>query len=171
MEDNFFSLGGNSIRSLQVLDLARRRGLAFDLPQLFRHQTVAALAAEAGQAGLGPEASAPTAPFGLISPADRALLPADVEDAYPLAQLQAGMLFHSELAPHSNMYQNTGGASMRTRVPFHEAAFREAVQRTVDRHPVFRTSFDFTHYSEPLQLVHRTASLPGGGRGPAAPPL
>ncbi|MFT5757709.1 MAG: amino acid adenylation domain-containing protein, partial [Alteromonadaceae bacterium] len=35
-----------------------------------------------------------------------------------------------------------------------------AVQETVADHDVYKTSFDFDRYSEPLQLVHQTAILP-----------
>ena len=34
------------------------------------------------------------------------------------------------------------------------------MQRVVARHPILRTAFDLTHFSEPLQLVYRTAFLP-----------
>ncbi|HEX2094902.1 MAG TPA: amino acid adenylation domain-containing protein, partial [Longimicrobiaceae bacterium] len=50
VHDNFFALGGDSILSLRVLALARERGFPLSLPQLFRHQTVAALAAAVEEA-------------------------------------------------------------------------------------------------------------------------
>jgi len=43
-DDNFFGLGGDSIQSLQVVAHARRSGLVFTSRDLFRWQTVAALA-------------------------------------------------------------------------------------------------------------------------------
>jgi amino acid adenylation domain-containing protein/non-ribosomal peptide synthase protein (TIGR01720 family) len=45
--DNFFRLGGDSIRSLQVIARLRERGLAITPKQLFEHQTVAELAPHA----------------------------------------------------------------------------------------------------------------------------
>ncbi|MEN3304154.1 MAG: hypothetical protein V7603_356 [Micromonosporaceae bacterium] len=50
VEDNFFSLGGDSILSIQVVSRARQHGLALSPRDLFRHQTVAALAVHAGGA-------------------------------------------------------------------------------------------------------------------------
>ncbi|MBQ0985577.1 amino acid adenylation domain-containing protein [Streptomyces sp. F63] len=44
VHDDFFSLGGDSILSLQVIFRARQVGLHFTVKQLFRYQTVAALA-------------------------------------------------------------------------------------------------------------------------------
>ena len=43
--DNYFALGGDSMRAIQLLALARARGVPFSLQDLFRHQTVAELAA------------------------------------------------------------------------------------------------------------------------------
>jgi amino acid adenylation domain-containing protein/non-ribosomal peptide synthase protein (TIGR01720 family) len=44
VEDNFFTLGGDSILALQVVHQARREGLSFSSGHLFRYQTIAALA-------------------------------------------------------------------------------------------------------------------------------
>ncbi len=49
--DNFFELGGDSILSIQVVSRARQAGLALSPGDLFRHPTVAALAAAAAVAG------------------------------------------------------------------------------------------------------------------------
>ncbi|MEV6827027.1 non-ribosomal peptide synthase/polyketide synthase [Amycolatopsis sp. NPDC051102] len=46
--DNFFELGGDSILSMQVVSRARQAGLRVSTKDIFLHQTVAALAPEAG---------------------------------------------------------------------------------------------------------------------------
>ncbi len=154
-DDNFFSLGGDSIRSLQVMALARERGIRFELEQIFRHQTVAELAKAAAAAGAEEAAGRP---FSLLAAADRAALPADVVDAYPLTMLQAGMLYHLEATPDYPLYHNVDSLEIQARlVP---GAFQEALDWVVSRHPVLRTGFDLTSYSEPLQLVHAAAALP-----------
>ncbi|MFF2073697.1 non-ribosomal peptide synthase/polyketide synthase [Kitasatospora sp. NPDC058162] len=50
IDDDFFLLGGDSILSIQVVSRARAAGLALSPRDLFRHPTVAALAAAAGTA-------------------------------------------------------------------------------------------------------------------------
>jgi len=50
VHDNFFDLGGDSILAIQVISKANRLGFRFTPKQLFRHQTVAALVAEVGEA-------------------------------------------------------------------------------------------------------------------------
>lgn len=157
VHDNFFALGGDSIRSIQVLAEARKCGLHFPLQQLFQAQTVSRLAGVAGASRAESSPGDRTAPFGLISPTDRQRVPKDVEDAYPLTMLQAGMLFHLQYTPESCLYHNVNSVSLR--VPFHQSAFQQAAQRMVARHAALRTSFDLTRFSEPLQLVHQTARI------------
>ena len=50
VHDNFFSLGGDSILSIQIVSRARGRGLLIGARDVFRYQTVAALAAAAEHA-------------------------------------------------------------------------------------------------------------------------
>ena len=49
IHDNFFELGGDSILSIQIVSRARSAGLSLLPRALFRHPTIAALAAEAPQ--------------------------------------------------------------------------------------------------------------------------
>jgi amino acid adenylation domain-containing protein len=152
--DNFFALGGDSILSIRVVALARRRGLELSLQQLFRHQTLRELARHAGAAAAVDAAAA--APFGLLAAADRERLPAGVEDAYPLARLQAGMLFHSEYRPRTAVYHDVFSAHLEA--PFDAARLHQAAARVTARHPVLRTAFDLASFSAPLQLVHRAVA-------------
>ncbi len=156
VHDNFFAIGGDSILSLHVLAAARERGVYFSLQQLFQHPTVVELARVASAAAEQPQ----TAPFDLVAPEDRRRLPPGVEDAYPLAMLQAGMLYHLALAPESNIYHNTDSYHLAARASFDQTLFEQAVAAVVARHPVLRTGFDLTGYSEPLQLVYAHAMLP-----------
>jgi aryl carrier-like protein len=48
IDDNFFELGGDSILSIQIIARANRAGLQLTPRQLFKHPTVAELAAVAG---------------------------------------------------------------------------------------------------------------------------
>ncbi|OLF11716.1 hypothetical protein BLA60_12400 [Actinophytocola xinjiangensis] len=155
VEDNFFSAGGDSIRSIRVRVEAQRRGVRVSVQQMFDHQTVRALAAAVGPVA---DEDAPTAPFDLVSPRDREWLPDDVVDAYPPTMMQLGVLFHSELNPELPMFHNLHGAHLRA--PLDVPALRTALAGLAERHPMLRTSFDLTTYSEPLQLVHRLAKVP-----------
>jgi amino acid adenylation domain-containing protein/thioester reductase-like protein len=158
IHDNFFELGGDSILSIQILSRANERGLNFSLQQLTQYPTIH----ELGQFVKTVEARSLTThqsfPFSLICEQDQQRIPHDVEDAYPLTMLQAGMFFHSEYTPDSTIYYDI--VSFHLRVPYDIQALQESLQELVSRHLILRTSFDFTNFSEPLQLVHQIASIP-----------
>src|SRR5262249_25968579 len=152
------ALGGDSIRSVQVVALAKQRGLDCSVQKLFEHQTILQLARELGRIEEGAIRSVQTKPFDLVSDADRRMLPADVEDAYPLTMLQKGMLYHMELDPNTPIYHNV--SSWNLRAHWDQASLQTAVGRAVARHPNLRTYFDLVHYSEPLQIVNIAGFLP-----------
>src|SRR6266705_3975762 len=82
----------------------------------------------------------------------------DLEDAYPLTRLQAGMLFHSEYTPDTAIYHDIFNFQLRASLDLQ--ALEEAIQQLAARHAVLRTSFDLSNFSEPLQLVHRAVQIP-----------
>ena len=140
------------MRSIEVRARARKRGLDVPLQEIFRRQTLRGLAAVAGKS---PDAPQPLAPFALISSRDRSRLPSDAENGYPLSRLQAGLHYHSEAGSDYTVYLN----SLRIGCRFDFAALREAVDAMTARHPIMRTSVDFT-FQEPLQVVHSRAEVP-----------
>ncbi|WP_158501869.1 non-ribosomal peptide synthetase, partial [Vitiosangium sp. GDMCC 1.1324] len=153
VDDNFFELGGDSIRSLRVVARAREHGLTLSVAEMFEHQTVRALALALRRGG---EESTRTEPFSLLSAADRAALPEGLSDAYPLSMLQAGFVFHAELRQGYEVYLT----SFHLRVRFDEDALRRALAQLARRHPMLRSSFDVSSFSEPLQLVHERVTVP-----------
>jgi len=78
--------------------------------------------------------------------------PRHVEDVYPLAPMQAGMLFHSLSAPHSGVYlcQHRFAAGA-----LDAAALERALDRVIARHPVLRTAFVATGDGTAVQIVGR----------------
>ncbi|WP_344881073.1 amino acid adenylation domain-containing protein, partial [Nonomuraea antimicrobica] len=154
--DNFFALGGDSIRFVTVLAQARARGLDFTFRQLFEHPTVAGLAAVASDAPGGADRA--LGPFELLTPQDRGKIPDGVADAYPMTQLQAGLVFQSELSHATVEYHDILSYTIQS--AFDAGRFEQAVRILVARNPIFRTSYHLTGYSEYLQLVHRDAPSP-----------
>ncbi|OYD96428.1 non-ribosomal peptide synthetase [Nostoc sp. 'Peltigera membranacea cyanobiont' 210A] len=155
--DNFFDLGGDSIRSIQVLAKAKQLGLNFSLSQIFQYQTIYQLS-RLVRDELSSFSTPKTEAFSLICEGDRTHLPSDIEDAYPLTALQAGMIFHSEYNPESSIYHDV--SSRHVRVTFNEQILQTSLQDLAERHPILRTSFDLSNFREMLQLVHKTVCIP-----------
>jgi amino acid adenylation domain-containing protein/FkbM family methyltransferase len=156
IDDNFFALGGDSIRSIQVQAQAKKQGIVFSLQDLFVHQTVRELATVARQE-LTRSPDNRYVPFSLLEQEDRVRLPPDVVDAYPLSCMQAGMFFHSQKTGRGETYHNV--STLRIRGRLDQEALQAAVQQVVEAHAILRTSFHFSGFSEPLQLVHRHVDL------------
>ena len=156
--DNFFALGGDSIRSIQVRAKAQEQGLSFSLQQLFQHQTIHALVEEISKGEGCTALTKPVQAFSLISQEDRLRIPDGVEDAYPLTRLQVGMLYHSEYITEAAIYHNV--TSLHLQATLDVEKLSTAIQQLATRHPVLRTSFDLSNFSEPLQLVYKQVQIP-----------
>jgi len=97
IHDNFFALGGDSIRTLQVIARANRQGLKLTPKQLFEHQTVAAAAAvarmdtareEQASAASAAQPVQETAEQGEVDGGGRPAIPRDTEQpAWPVFPL------------------------------------------------------------------------------------
>ena len=153
--DNFFQLGGDSILTITVLAKARERGFGLSPQDFFRFPTLGDMARALLTEGRPGSALEPVPPFSLLAPEDRERLPEDVEDAYPLTRLQGGMLFHSEQGRGTAVYHDITSFNLQGMLDLR--ALRAVIEHLVERHPALRSSFRTTGFSEPLQLVHRTA--------------
>ena len=97
--DNFFALGGDSILTIQVVARCRERGLEVVPRQIFRHQTVASLAAEAAVAAVAAAVAAaaavattpPILSLPPVAPNEAASFPQADLSREELADLLAGL--------------------------------------------------------------------------------
>ena len=152
IDDNFFDLGGDSILSLRLIANIRKKGLACSLKQLYKYQNIRQIA-NALDFSEGEEiVEFGLMPFALIGEEDRNKMPSDAEDAFPLSQLQAGMLYHREVNPDTAIYIDI--FSFHMCLPWSETAWPKAFQKLIDSHSMLRASFHFAEFSEPLQIIH-----------------
>ncbi|MEU6979153.1 amino acid adenylation domain-containing protein [Streptomyces sp. NPDC046371] len=152
---DFFDAGGDSMRAIRLVGLAKDRGLGLTVQDVYAAPTVAALAPLAAE---GAEPPAAREPFALLpAPAATGFAP-DVVDAFPMTALQSGMIYHQEMAPGARVYHIM--LSYRVRGAMDPAAFRAAAQAVTDAHPILRTSFDLANALGPVQRVHSGVTVP-----------
>jgi amino acid adenylation domain-containing protein len=177
--DNFFELGGHSLLVVQMLERLREAGLCADVRSMY----VSATLADAARTLTREATRQFEVPPNRIPPGCRAITPemlplveldraqlerivravpggaANIQDIYPLAPLQEGILFHHLL--------NEAGADTYSRSILLALSSREklaelirALQALIDRHDVLRTAFWWEQLPKPVQIVHRHATLP-----------
>ncbi|HWI16713.1 MAG TPA: amino acid adenylation domain-containing protein [Vicinamibacterales bacterium] len=81
-----------------------------------------------------------------------------VEDAYPLAPMQQGMVFHSLFEEHSGVDIIQLACVLEGDV--RAELFQRSWQQVMDRHQALRTVFLAEHGAEPLQVVLEHVDLP-----------
>ncbi|RML20648.1 Syringopeptin synthetase A, partial [Pseudomonas syringae pv. lapsa] len=174
--DNFFELGGHSLLAVSLIGHMRQLGLSADVRVLFGQPTLAALAAAiGGSTGIVVPANLITEDCHRITPE---LLPlanltqlqidqvvatvpggvANVQDIYPLAPLQEGILYHHMAAEIGDPYVLQAHFAFDDRERMD--AFVRALQIVIDRHDILRTSVVWQGLDSPLQVVWRKARLP-----------
>lgn len=156
-DDDFYSLGGDSILMLKVRSELEHQGYAIDLSALGEHTTLSALALLLEQHAIASVRSRePLQPFALVTEVERKRLGETCVDAYPVSQLQLGLLFHSRETQEAKAYKDVFRYTLKT--TWDEVAFTRALEGVIARHPALRTCFNLSDHGRPLQLIHR--SLP-----------
>ena len=162
VEDSFFVLGGDSIRSVAVVSKAQEAGLRISLAEIFEHRTIRKIVEQMGGAERKEERNRSEA-MSLISESDRRKMGEqriieELEDAYPMTKMQAGMIYHSQYRAETAIYHSIIKVELSGKLDVE--AMREAIRRLVKRHGSLRTTFDLTSYSEPMQMVWREMEAP-----------
>ncbi len=170
LDDNFFSLGGDLILSIQAASRAQEQGLLVAPREIFRHQTIADLAPTLQQSH---GADAPARKSQQSRGSSAALAPAtatksqarrqavdgnEIEQIYPATPLQEGLLFHTLARPNSGVYVMQHRYWIEGDVDVE--MFRAAWQALCDAHAIFRTAFKCENAPPIRQVVSRHISIP-----------
>ena len=174
--DNFFMLGGHSLLVVRLIDRMRLAGLHADVRTLFTASTLMELAGAVSREAL----TIAVPPNGIVAGSDTitpemlplvaldaeqierivACIPGgarNIQDIYPLAPLQEGLLFHHLLATEGDPYvlYSVSRFDSRERVE----QYVSALQGVIDRHDILRTSVVWEGLPEAVQVVWRNAPL------------
>ncbi|WP_433381550.1 amino acid adenylation domain-containing protein [Streptosporangium sp. CA-115845] len=163
LDDDFRALGGHSLHVPKFVALLRERGLACDQYRVFAAGTIADIAV-AIDAAAPAESTSGTERLSLVSLTEDELAAvvaavpggdANLQDVYPLAQMQEGMFFHHIRDEAQDPYVSSGLFAFADREILD--GFAEALRAVVVRHDALRTVILSDGLREPVQAVLRHA--------------
>jgi amino acid adenylation domain-containing protein/thioester reductase-like protein len=166
LEEDYFLLGGDSIRAIRMVSrINKDLGAKLEIRDLFTHRDIGALGAHIDRAGAADagdlcsreEASAELAAVrdDILRDAERrARLPDTWLDLYPMSDIQQGMVFHYLLHPDAGVYHEQIFHEL-VEAAFEPERFQRAHDQLVAKHEILRTSFHPTGFGAPIQIVHR----------------
>lgn len=178
-DDGFFQLGGHSMLAISVVARLREQGDVLDVHTLFAAPVLRAFCAcldalparplasaadgfvpedaTALHPGMVPLAGLPQAELDMIAARVAGGI-ANVQDVYPLAPLQEGILFHHLADQGADPYVSTFVLGFPGREAMER--FVEALRAVVARHDILRTCIQWERLSRPVQVVQRRVELP-----------
>jgi amino acid adenylation domain-containing protein/non-ribosomal peptide synthase protein (TIGR01720 family) len=144
--DNFFALGGHSLKAMQLLSLVRDTfGIDIPFQSLFIQPTIAGIGEliEQYRASI-PEQSTDS----IVRSASGNIL--------PMSYAQKRQWFLYQLEPDNPYYNNTMTLRLKGRVDVE--TLNRSLQMIVDRHEILRTRFEMMD-EDPCQIIEQTINL------------
>ncbi len=164
VNSNFFELGGDSIKTIQVVWRAKKQGVLLTAKQMFLHQTLGELAAAVGTPGEiveeGPAPEVVLEDYTKKFPSWKALQESDanIEAVYPMAPMSEFQLHYLQSNPHDGL--SVVWLVMPFEAALNEDVYKETWRRIVERHPILRSSFHFEGLEQPAQVIYKKATIP-----------
>ena len=168
VSDNFFDLGGDSIRILQMT--ARMKELlGVDIPvaDIYKYTTIrdilehAAVNREQLQEDQQKQAQDRSKVLQELYRLKEHIISGDmladvenVEDIFPMSQIQKGMVYESLMGERNYVYHDQM-VEVRSFEDFSLERFERSLERMVEKHAILRTSFNLADFGREVQIVHR----------------
>lgn len=138
--DNFFNVGGDSIKAIKVVSMCEQNGINISIKDIFENNTIRSLALAVKENGCNQNHIASKndyIEFSLLNDEERKIAQSvsNLQDAYPLSELQKGMAYHHSIRPE--MYHDI--VTFRINEKFEKNTFDEVVSELVSHHEILRT--------------------------------
>lgn len=164
---NFFSIGLDSIKSLRVISaINKRMGIDIELAVLYNNPTVRVLAqflnryctrvSEGNLKAIGERIL--NMKDKIINSKNLEIDLSNLEDIYPLSDIEHGMVYHSLRYPDKGVYHNQSIYLINDK-EFNPLNFNKALELMSAKHPILRTAFILDEFIEPLQIVYQESKI------------
>jgi tyrocidine synthetase-3 len=170
IQDNFFDLGGDSIKSIQIVSKLKQLGYSIRTEDILRNaileqqsklvkeeNTLIDQEQDINHKVVGVEANSPsTLTFKGLNQQEFELLNStnNLENVYKLSPLQEGVYYHWLTEKSSSTYFEQFSYRLRMNA-FDINEIKEAYDLLVHRYPILRTAFTNDYAGESLQVVYK----------------
>ena len=162
--DNFFSLGGDSIKAIRLVSrFAGKTGIELEVKDVFQYQTIDSLAAYAENLQtdhtLQDEKNTWKEHVNALGKSVINELKTTTathqnwEDAYPMSEIEKGMIFHNFLNKDTGVYHDQFYYQFID-TSFDLNKFQKSFQLLTQKHEILRSSYNMLDFEEPVHLVH-----------------
>nr|WP_295869891.1 non-ribosomal peptide synthetase [uncultured Chitinophaga sp.] len=157
LTDNFFAIGGDSIKAIRLLPAIRKRmETSIGLADIFECPTITLLAQRLDAKGQEPLAVA--ADDEVIQELEALNAKyrdnEQVAEVFPMSDIEKGMVYHSLSAGEGALYHDQNTFNIRY-ASFDADLFRQALQLMVAKHGVLRSAFNMSDHEVPLHIVYK----------------
>ncbi|MBY9077397.1 methyltransferase [Paenibacillus sp. HN-1] len=168
VDDNFFELGIDSIKAIQIAARLNKSGIKVDMDQILRFPSIAQLVAVSSEMKMQPAHDDEMAEVGtqtyIYDEKDSEQVKAlvqnnpNIEAIYPLSPMQNMILSQNIVAykkghdVFSLIFKLEGYVDI--------PSFITAWSIVIERHSILRTAFVWKRLTSPLQMVHRGVNMP-----------
>ncbi|MGD2087798.1 MAG: amino acid adenylation domain-containing protein [Candidatus Aminicenantes bacterium] len=80
----------------------------------------------------------------------------DIQDIYPMSDIQKGMVYHSLKEPERAVYHDQMVHHIADE-DFNPRRFKKAMTLMVEKHPILRTAFFIGQFEDNIQIVHKNS--------------
>jgi amino acid adenylation domain-containing protein len=175
IRDNFFDLGGDSIKILRMM-ANMRRDLEIDTPivDVYKYNTIESLQEYVfahkdeleSRSKSEKEAEAQVrAELEALKQRSVTLLQAsgknteNIADLYPMSDIEKGMIFESIVDTGKGIYHDQK-VFQRSFVDFDTLCFENALKLMMEKHSVLRSSFHLEEFETEIKIVHKKINTP-----------
>ncbi|MES1244615.1 MAG: amino acid adenylation domain-containing protein, partial [Acidobacteriota bacterium] len=166
--DNFFDLGGDSIKGVRLVGrINEELGANLRMQDIFQHQTLEALARQVLETSSRPSLTTELAAgleqieklraAILSDPEQRSRLAPDCEDILPLTSIETGMAYYTLLLPDEPVYHDQTVYPLNLEDP---ERFLQAFRLLTRKHAIFRSRFHLYGFQQPVKVVAREVPVP-----------
>ncbi|WP_298510748.1 non-ribosomal peptide synthetase [uncultured Kordia sp.] len=155
VQDDFFSLGGDSILAIRVLSKINAQLKSnFGVADLFVHATIQKLLANISTAAT----KTPRISQAVLENFEKLVqehpTAAHLEDMYPMSDIEIGMSYAYEMHKGEGVYHDQFVYPIFIS-NFDQAIFKNALDLMIQKHDVLRTSYDIQSFAKPMRLIHK----------------